>query len=127
MRILIACCKVLPLVLASTAFAQTQDFPNRPLRILATEVGGGADLVARIVANALREPLGQQVIVENRGATLIAIDIVTKAPPDGYTLFLGGVSVFMDPLLRPVPYDPFRDFSPICVVATSPGVLVVSL
>jgi tripartite-type tricarboxylate transporter receptor subunit TctC len=106
--------------------ALAQDFPSKPLRIVATEAGGGADFVARAVAQALSVGLGQPVVIDNRGATLTAIDVVTKSQPNGYTLFIGGVSVFIDPLLRTVPYDPLKDFSPITIVATSPGVLVVN-
>ncbi len=111
---------------AVMTFASAQDFPGKPLRIVATEAGGGADFVARAVAQGLSAGLGQSVVVDNRGATLVAIDVVTKSQPNGYTLFIGGVSVFMDPLLRSVPYDPFKDFSPISIVATSPAVLVVN-
>ena len=108
MRKVTACCSVLLVIVASGVSAQPQNFPNKALRIVATEAGGGADLVARLVAQGLREPLGQPVIVENRGATLIAIDILTKAPPNGYTLFLGGVSVFMEVLARNENYNGYE-------------------
>jgi len=107
------------------AHAQGQNFPIKPMRIVTTEVGGGADFAARQVAQGLTAQLGQSVIVENRGATLVAIDNVSKAPPDGYTLLLAGISFFIDPLLRKLPYDPVNDFTPITIVATSPTVLVV--
>ena len=117
---------LLPLAVAmSGANVQGQDFPTKPLRIVTTEAGGGADFAARVVAQGLTAQLGQSVIVENRGATLVAIDAVSKARPDGYSLLLGGISFFMDPLLRKLPYDPVKDFAPITIVATSPTVLVV--
>jgi tripartite-type tricarboxylate transporter receptor subunit TctC len=103
-----------------------QNYPNRPIRMLTTEVGGGADFVARVVAHGLSGVLGQQVIVDNRGGGLIAGEIVARAPRDGYTLLLQGSAFLLAPFLRSsVPYDPVRDFAPITLADSAPSVLVV--
>src|SRR4051812_4833633 len=76
--------------------AQAQTYPSKPVHlILGLPAGGGAGVIARLVAQELSQVLGQQVVVENRpGASgVIAADAVAKAPPDGYTLFLGGSSL----------------------------------
>ena len=104
--------------------ASSQDYPNRPIRIFTGGVGGGTDIAARLVAQGISGPLGQQVIVENRPSN-IAPETVAKAPPDGYTLFLSGSNFWVEPLLQKVPYDPARDFSPIAGATTSPLVFVV--
>jgi tripartite-type tricarboxylate transporter receptor subunit TctC len=104
-----------------------QSYPNKPIRIVTTEAGGGNDFAARIVAQGLTAALGQQVIIENRGGTvLIPTGMVIKAPADGYTLLFHGNPVWFLPLLQDnVPYDPLKDFSPITLVDISPLVLVV--
>ena len=100
-----------------------QDFPTRPIRILTGSAGGSADFSSRQVAQGLTASLGQQVIVDNR--SILANDIVAKAPPDGYTLLLDGGSFWIAPLIQETPYDVVRDFSAISSVITSPNVLVV--
>src|SRR5258706_16177129 len=67
-----------------------QNFPNKPIRIVTSAPGGGADVVARIIAQGISTPLGQLVVVDNRTGGAILGDIVSKAPPDGYTLLLTG-------------------------------------
>jgi len=70
--------------------------------------------------------LGQPVIVENRPSGVIPGSIVAKAPADGYTLLAYGVSLWMAPFLQEdIPYNPVRDFAPVSLIASSPGVLVV--
>ncbi|MBI4189464.1 MAG: tripartite tricarboxylate transporter substrate binding protein [Betaproteobacteria bacterium] len=100
-----------------------QEFPNKPIRMVTSPPGGGADFASRLIAQGLSGPLGQQVIVDNRGG-IIPMEIVSKAPPDGYTLLLSA-SLWLTPLLQNTPYDPVRDFSPITLVGNSPNVLVV--
>lgn len=103
-----------------------QDYPNRPLRLVSPGPGGGADFVARFVAQGISGPLGQQVVVENRPAGVIPGQIVSKAPPDGYTMMVNGNSFWIAPLMRDgVPYDPMKDFSPITLAVSSPNILVV--
>ncbi|HEV7822644.1 MAG TPA: tripartite tricarboxylate transporter substrate-binding protein, partial [Burkholderiales bacterium] len=104
-----------------------ETYPAKPIRIVTTPAGGAADLAARLIAREIAAPLGQPVIIENRGGDIaIAAGIVAKAAPDGYTLLLHGIAFLVTPLLRQnPPYDPVRDFAPITMVATSPNVVVV--
>jgi tripartite-type tricarboxylate transporter receptor subunit TctC len=120
-------------VSAGGALAQRADpkYPNRPLRyIVAFGPGGASDIVARIVAPALSEQLGQQVVVDNRpGASgTIGADIAAHAEPDGYTLFACNIaSLAVSPALyRHLPYDPVRDFAPIGLIASNPNALSVN-
>ena len=101
-----------------------QDYPNKPIRVIASGAGGGTDFSARLVAQALSGSLGQQVVVENRGDN-IAQETVAKAPPDVYILLATGSGFWVTPLMQKTPYDPVRDFSPITLVTTSPNILVV--
>src|SRR6185503_20292475 len=71
-------------IAADTAGAQ--GYPNRPVRFLTTGIGGSTDLAARTVAQGLTDSVGWSVIVDNRGSTIVASDMVAKAPPDGYTI-----------------------------------------
>jgi tripartite-type tricarboxylate transporter receptor subunit TctC len=101
-----------------------QNYPTRPIRILSAEVGGGADFVARIVAQRISGPLGRQVVVENRPSRLIG-EIAVKATPDGYTLLLASSTFLFAPLFGETLYDPVKDFSPITMLAKAPNVIVV--
>ena len=103
--------------------AHAEDYPSRPIRMLATEAGGGIDFVARLIAQGLTESLRHQVIVDNRGNQ--AAQIAANAPPDGYTLALLGPPMWVWPLLQQAQYDPVRDFAPVALVASSANVLVV--
>lgn len=118
---------VAALLLASSAYAQ--DWPTRPITLVVPFAAGGTtDLVARPIAQALTEKLGQPVVVENRagaGGTLAA-GVVAKAVPDGYTIFLATVAHTMAPgLYKSLPYDFEKDFEPITLAAQVPNVLIV--
>lgn len=109
---------------------QSQEFPSRTIRLIAPyPPGGGIDATARIVAQALTDQLGQQVVVENRsGATgRIGTEIAAKSPADGYTLLLGsGAPNAVVPSVTPnLPYDPIKDFAPISLVGTTDYTLVI--
>jgi tripartite-type tricarboxylate transporter receptor subunit TctC len=111
---------------APSPAAQTDRYPTKPIRIVTSEVGGGLDFVARMVATSLSATIGQQVIVDNRPSGVFTGSIVAKAAPDGYTLLFNGSSFWMLPFLRAdVPYDPVRDFAPITLATNSPLLLVV--
>ena len=105
--------------------ALAQQYPVKPVRLFTSDVGGGSDLAARIIAQGISAPLGQQVVVENR-AGIIAIETVSKASADGHTLLLNGSIIWIEPLLRDnVPWDSIKAFAPITMAAISPNVLVV--
>jgi tripartite-type tricarboxylate transporter receptor subunit TctC len=121
---------LLTAALLGTAQAQTSSYPSRPTRIVVGFVAGGpSDLVARIVAQGLSERMGQPFVVENRpGATgTIGAELVAKAPPDGYSLYLASQTTHaVAPALLPrVGYDPLKDFVTIVRVAHNPLLMVV--
>lgn len=105
-------------------------WPHRPLRIIVPYVpGGGADQAARLMAPDLQRRLGQPVTVDNRpGADGNIGSAAVASAADGHTLLMGSVGTHVvNPLLsRRLPYDPVRDFAPVCLVATVPLVLVVN-
>ncbi len=105
--------------------ASGQDYPSKPVRIITTQPGGGLDLAARLIAQGLSDALGQPIVVESRGGGVVAIEIVAKARPDGYTLLFYGGTLWIGPLLQSVSWDPLRDFSPITLAVTFPNLLVV--
>ena len=119
------------MVLASApGAASAQAYPTRPVRlIVSSSPQGGTDTIARIAAATLTESLGQQVIVENRpGANgQIAVTLVAKSPPDGYTLLMSGAaSMVIHPhTYSKLPYDVARDFVPISLLASSDYILAV--
>ena len=123
--------KALAALLAVVAFAASaQDYPNRPLRLIVPFApGGGADIVARIVAGPLAKRLGQTIVVENKpgsGGT-VGADLVAKAPADGYTLLYTtpGPQITNPFLMAKLPYDAEKDLVPVSEIAIVPSVLVV--
>ncbi len=112
---------------APAAFAQ--HYPDRPVKLIVPFAPGGAtDILGRLLATGLSDKLGQPVIVENRpgAGTVVAGGMVAKAPPDGYTLFLGASTTLThNPAIRTsLPYDPLRSFTPLGLVADMGLVLV---
>ncbi|MCE9639545.1 MAG: tripartite tricarboxylate transporter substrate binding protein [Betaproteobacteria bacterium] len=107
-----------------------ESYPNRPLRLVVpTGAGGNTDTFARVIAEKLKAPLGQQVIVDNRtGASgIIGSDIVAKAAPDGYTLLMVFPSHPVNPsLYSDLPYDTLKDFAPITMITSVTQVLLVN-
>src|SRR5215212_2780369 len=104
-------------------------YPTRHIRLIAPFTAGSTlDIMARLVAERLTAGLGQNVIVDNRpGANGIGgIDLVAKAPPDGYTMlittgsFMGNIVLY-----KKLPFDGIRDFTPITLVASSYGLVLV--
>ena len=112
----------------SVALAQS-NYPSRPIRIIVpTSPPGGADVVARAMAQPLSERLGQQVIVDNRAgaSTMLGGEIAARAVPDGYTLVMGISTLAINPAtFKKVPYDALRDFAPITHAALQALVLAV--
>src|SRR5688500_1694964 len=112
-------------ITAAAGPAGAQDYPARPIRIVTAAVGGGIDVTARLLAAGLTERLNQQVIVDNRGGTNVAMLTVAKATPDGYTLLVHNNTVWVSPLLDTVPYDHEKELWPITLTSRSPNILVV--
>lgn len=119
---LVAAIGVIGLMMAPAAPAET--FPAKPIRIVTSTPGGANDLSARIIAQGITGPLGQPVIVDNRGSVITG-EIVANAPADGYTILVQATSFTMGPLIRKTPYDLIKDFSPITLATTAPNILVV--
>ena len=119
---------LLSAALLATA-GQAQDFPNRPLRfIVPFPPGGSSDLIARAIAPRMAERMGQPVLVENRPGAggMIGVEMVAKAPPDGYTIGLAAAGALSSniSLYASMPYHPERDLAPVSMLAMIPFFLV---
>ncbi|HEV7802188.1 MAG TPA: tripartite tricarboxylate transporter substrate binding protein [Burkholderiales bacterium] len=111
------------------AFVGAQDYPTKPIRLIAPFAPGGAtDLLARVIGQKISERFGQSVLIDNRvGASgNIGAEIVAKAAPDGYTLLMGGVphAISMS-LYRKLGYDLAKDLSPVAMIASFPSAIVL--
>jgi tripartite-type tricarboxylate transporter receptor subunit TctC len=120
---------LLPFAIPTTAAAQGT-WPRRPIRmIIPFSAGGPTDVVGRVIFEQMSQQLGERIVVENRtGAGVVSgADLVAKAPPDGYTMLYGTVSLALTPaMFRSLPFDPVRDFAPIALLARIPTVLVIN-
>ena len=121
--------RLLPLAVALLIAVQAaaQNYPTRPVRVIVPfAAGGNTDITARAIGVRLSEVFGQQIVVENRpgGATNIGTELVAKAPPDGYTILMGGATnaINMSTQAKP-PYDTVRDFAPIILCVKDANVL----
>jgi tripartite-type tricarboxylate transporter receptor subunit TctC len=116
------------LALAMSATASPAQYPNRIVRIISpAPPGGSPDIVARLLQPGLQDLLKQVVIVESRGGAggYIGSDYVAKAPPDGYTLLVGGAFTTITASMRKQPsYNSRKDLVPVAVFASVPNVLV---
>ena len=129
-RISGALAALLSLALAPAPARAQEHWPERPIRfVVPSSPSGGTDLYARLLAQALAKPLGEQIIVENRpgGGGNIGAVAVAKAPPDGHTFLVSGnPSLVINPALyKDLPYDPERDFAPVARGVVNPLVLCV--
>ena len=106
--------------------ASGQVYPNKPIRIVVSSPGSANDFMARLIAQGIAKPLGQPVIVENRGSGFGPQDTVAKGIPDGYTAIISGSSLWVAALTQIVPYDPVKDYEPITLLVKSPLLLVVT-
>jgi tripartite-type tricarboxylate transporter receptor subunit TctC len=115
---------------ATTALAQADAWPSRPIKLVVPfPPGGGTDVLARMLADRLRPLLGQTVVIDNRpGATgNIGNDAVAKAPPDGYTVLVQGTIIGMFPhIFAKLTHDPLKDLYAVGAVAESANVIVVN-
>jgi tripartite-type tricarboxylate transporter receptor subunit TctC len=121
---------LLLICLAMAAPLRAQDYPARPVHLIAGFApGSAADLTARVLGNAMGQTLGQQFVVENRtgAASGVAAEFVARAAKDGYTLFLASSAVVSNAAVNTkLPYDLARDFAPIALATSVPVILVVN-
>src|SRR5215203_2443525 len=118
-------------LLALTAGAQAQNWPDRPIRFIVTQAAGGTpDIIARLIGEKLGKALGQQVVVENRpgAGNVIGAQAAARAAPDGYTfLFATAAALVTNPhTFKSLPYDAVRDFAPVGKVAEGPFLVLAN-
>ena len=111
-------------------FARAQDYPSQLIRwVVPYPAGGGTDVIARALAEAMRQTLGQQIVIDNRpgASTNIGADMVAKSKPDGYTVLSAdnAVLAFNEHLFGKLPFNPEKDFSYIGAIGKFPLALVV--
>ena len=116
--------------LAATPAVAQDTWPSKPIRLVVPfPPGSSPDIIARVIAEPLREALGQPVVVDNRAGAggNIGTAAVAKAAPDGYTVLftINGPLATAPALYRKLGYEPLKDLAPVTLVATSPNVLVV--
>lgn len=115
---------------ALSTMLQAQPYPSKAIRFIVPFAPGGTnDIVARIVGAKLGEAWNQPVVIDNRGGAggVIGTDLGAKSAPDGYTLLMANVNLATNPsLVKKLPYDTLKDFSPVSLLATSPTVLAVN-
>jgi len=118
----------LKLVVAATSAVAQQDYPGRPIRLIVpSSPGGGTDTTARIVSPKSSELLGQQIIVDNRpgASTIIGMEAVARAAPDGYTLLIGNSTMTIIPSThKKLRVDPVKDFAAVSQLVELPQILV---
>jgi len=116
-------------MLAAAGTASAQSFPSKSVRIFVPyPAGGGVDVLTRTLGEVVSKQWGQSVVVENRPGAggVIASQAVATSPPDGYTLIMVASGHATNPLLYPkIPYDTFKDFTAISLLASSPNILLV--
>ena len=117
------------MVAAGGAASAQSSFPSKPVRIFVPyAAGGGVDILARTLGDMVSRQWGQPVIVENRPGAggVVASQALVTSPPDGYTLIVVASGHATNPFLYPkIPYDTFKDFAPISLLASSPNILLV--
>ncbi|MET3378561.1 MULTISPECIES: tripartite tricarboxylate transporter substrate binding protein [Variovorax] len=123
-------CMAALLLATAAASSSAADWPAKPITLVVPFVAGGTtDIVARTVGQKLSEALKQPVIIDNRGGAggTVGAAIASKAPADGYTLFMATIAHSIAPgLYKRLPYDFQRDFDPVALVASTPNVLIVN-
>ncbi|GAA5236883.1 tripartite tricarboxylate transporter substrate binding protein [Verticiella sediminum] len=128
-ELLLAACAAAAMAVPGLAPAAQGAYPAHPIRLIVPfPPGGSADPLARVIGERLGQALGQQVLVENRpgGNTVIATELVARAPADGYTLLLTASSHVTNPMLVHTSYDPIDGFVPVATLSTSDMILVVN-
>ena len=117
-------------LLALAPHAAQAAYPDKPIRLVVPFApGGGTDTIARILADEMAKDLGQNIIVDNRpgAGTIIGTGVVASSEPDGYTLLMATPAFAVNPSLNAkMPFDTFKDFAPVDLVARSFNILVVN-
>ena len=114
----------LAMMVLGASVVSSQNYPIKPIRIYTGSAGGGNDSASRLVASGISGPLGQPIVIENRGATPLSMESVAKAPPDGYSLIVAGDVMWLGPLLRGQPSE-MGKFAPISMMASAPNILAI--
>jgi tripartite-type tricarboxylate transporter receptor subunit TctC len=122
-RMLAAFVVVTPISAQAGSTDSGYSYPNKPIRIVTSGIGGGADVGSRLFVPLLN--FGQQLVIENRASGVIPGEIVSRANPDGYTLLIYSSTLWIGPLLQKTPYDAVRDFAPVVWISRAPNLIVV--
>ena len=109
---------------AQTAMAQT--YPTKPIRVITSGSGSGADTALRLIAPLMGASIGQSIVVDNKASGVIPGQTAAQAPADGYNLLYEGSGFWLRQLLDPTPYDPVKDFQPIAQSLRQPALMVVN-
>ena len=124
------CLAIVPVSVLGASVATAQGFPSKPIRMIVPFPPGGVDTTGRLLAQKMTENLGQAVVLENRGGAngMIGSSEVARAAPDGYTMLMTTPSTHITAvfLSKNVPFDPVKDFTPICMAVEPVTVLVVN-
>lgn len=118
-------------LLAQTALAQAQEWPQRPITMIVSQPAGASpDVMARMIAERMGKSLGQTVIIENKpgAGNVVGAAAAARAAPDGYTLFFATTAALVtNPfMMKNLPYDPVKDFAPVALVTRSHQIVVVN-
>jgi len=120
-------CAAVLLILAGLGSAQAQTYPSRPITLVVPfPPGGSTDAAARIMAERMRIPLGQSVVIENVGGAggSIGVGRVARAAPDGYTFDIGQWDTHVGSIIYKLDYDLEKDFEPIALISNNPQLMV---
>ncbi len=107
-----------------------QTYPSRAIRVIVPRApGGGSDIIARLLSPGMQQKSGQPFVVENRpdASAIVGAELVSNAPPDGYTIFLSDNAFYQNPaVLKKLPYDTLKGFSGVTMLAQGPVVLIIN-
>jgi len=130
MHLFIITRRLLAMVLATAVCAAgAQSYPNKPVRFVTASTGSPQDVVGRLFAQKLGDSWGQAVVVDNRAGagSLLSIQAVAKAPPDGYTVLVSSTAYAVTPYLyQNLGYDAEKDLIPVVLLATAPNIIVAN-
>lgn len=128
-KALIMCCVAMFAGTGNIDSVSANEFPERTIFVTVPYPPGGIDPIARLITNGMQASIGQPVVIENRSGAngVIGSELVARSKADGYRLLFGSISTHVTPVfvLKNLPYDPVKDFSPISLVADSTFFLTV--